>query len=160
MSSSFNQQTTIGTEDAYVTFLGKQSQKPLAYRFNFQYQASCPINTLPSTSECRGFAVGKDAIDSSTALRARPTTLNEVDQRRLQTELLRTAPFKAGDFDVSTVTTESLLRSAVATNPRAPNRVLTERPYDRFEFVDAPLGVEAQHRYGESTRFTPVRHGK
>jgi hypothetical protein len=150
----FNNQSGLKDDDFYAEYLGKLSQKPSEYVFDHRFVAGCPVDTMPATAACKGFYVGGRTIEGDTNLRSTATRLNNIEDKSLQTSLYGTAPYMVapGSASVSRIDAESSVRERLLTNSD-PQRVATEKTFDRFDFVDFPLGVEEFVKGGRPTRF-------
>ena len=155
--ASFNEQTGLRDEQAYVRYLAYQSQKPFFYYQSLQAPAACPEND-PLTASCRGFHVGGGNVDSDSTLVPKPTLGRNLD-RRPHTELMGTSAFKArgvGRFSPAAVDTESAMWAPESTF--GCQRIISETPNQRWEFIDYMPTVEPFQVGGITTRCNVLQY--
>lgn len=154
LEMNFNAPTTMKGEDFYAEYLGRKSEAPYEYRISNQFPAHCPLYELPETAACKSFGIGDETrVGIDSQLRGDPTNLNRLNRADTSTVLYGTAPYKAG-YDVKDdrlVVAESNVK--LWTTTFGPQRVITEQPYSRWSYLDAPTVVEPFNKAGKPTRF-------
>ena len=154
-ASAFHSSDRMRADDFYADYLGKKSEVPYEYLVRNRFAATCP-DEQPETLSCKNFGVGSGTVVTSTLLRGAPTNLNHINRSNTSIVLFGTAPYKFG-YDINApknVDDESDVRFWQTTF--APQRIISEADYDRFDYVDVAPVVEPFDRKGRGTRFDPI----
>lgn len=93
----FSQNTRISDDPNEVRSYENQVLIQSRYAFDNRFDDACPSNPDRSVNfQCTQNNVGDRQVEQSTSLRMMPTTLNHVDERHLQSALMRQVPYMVG----------------------------------------------------------------
>ena len=148
-------------DQMYMTAHATLSQAP--FQYYTAYPPALPVQAFPRqctpyAGGCKQGHVTTDTIDDFNALYISKATRIPNPRPSTNTQLFGTAPYKArGDGILKATDTHSAMISS-GFNPHCAKN-LSERDYDRFECMTAPLMVEDERitgpRGGMQTRVGP-----
>lgn len=149
-------------DQTYITASAALSQAP--YNYYTAYPPVLPVKTFPKqctpyAGGCKQGHVTGDTVDDFNSLYVSKTTRVPNPRPSTNTQLFGTAPYKArGDGLLKAPDTYSKLVYS-GFNPHCA-KTLSEKDWDRFECMAAPLAVENEQltgpRGGAGTRVGPA----